>query len=76
MSKLALVSANDMCKILEMHGMRKLRQKGSHAFYLGSGGNMTVVPMHTGDLKRSLIRQIISQAGISISEYEKLRNDV
>ena len=76
MSKLALVTANQMCKILERHGMQKLRQKGSHAFYLGGNGETTVVPMHSGDLKRSLIRNIISQAGLNVSEYERLRQEV
>ena len=76
MSKLALVTAGQMCKILERHGMQKLRQKGSHAFYLGENGETTVVPMHSGNLKRSLIQNIISQARLSISEYEKLRQEV
>ena len=76
MSKLALTTARQMCKILERHGMQKLRQKGSHAFYISKNGETTVVPMHDGDLKRSLIRNIISQAKLSITEYEKLRQEV
>jgi len=73
MSKLALVTSKEMCKIAERRGFQKLRQKGSHATYADNYGNATVIPMHAGDMKRSLIRSIIRDLGLTIDEYEQLR---
>jgi len=76
MSKLALATAKQLCKIVEKRGFFKVRQKGSHVFYCDDYGNTTVIPMHTGDLKRGLIRGILSDTKISIEEYEQLRKEV
>ena len=65
-----------MCKIAERRGFQKLRQKGSHATYTDKHGNLTIIPMHTGDIKRSLIRSIIRDLGLTVEEYELLRKEV
>ena len=68
------VSGRDMCKILERIGFQKIHQKGSHARYARHDGCMTVVPVHGNEmLGGGLIHEIITQAGISREEYEKLR---
>ena len=76
MSKLALCTSKQMCKIVEKCGFYKVRQKGSHLSYSNNHGGYTVVPMHTGDLKRGLIRNIINDIGITTDEYERLKKDV
>ena len=75
MSRLPLVTAKQMCKIAEKSGFRKIRQKGSHAFYGNEKGESTVIPLHVGDLKRGLIRSIVSDLGLSIEAYERLRKE-
>jgi len=72
MSKLKIVTGSQMCKILEYLGFTLLRQKGSHRFYRHSDGRTTVVPMHTGDLDRSLIRKIMRDVELSIDEFNEL----
>ena len=76
MSKLPLTTAKQLCKIIEKYGFYKIRQRGSHAFYSDGFGNSTVIPMHQGDLKRGLIRGVLNDTGLSIEEYERLRNEV
>ena len=76
MAKLSLVNAKDMAKIAEKLGFVKVRQNGSHARYKADNGLVTVIPMHIGDLKRALIRDIISQMGITPDEYEMMRKSI
>ena len=74
MSRLALIRAQEMEKILFKLGFERLRQKGSHAFYLHPDGRTTTIPFHSGrDLPRPLLRDILKEINISISEYNKLR---
>jgi predicted RNA binding protein YcfA (HicA-like mRNA interferase family) len=44
MSKLPLLSANEIIKILQKIGFQKLRQEGSHVFLQHPDGRTTVVP--------------------------------
>jgi len=60
-----------MCKLVENIGFVAIRQRGSHKFYRHSDGRTTVVPMHAGDLDRSLIRKILKDIEITIDEYNK-----
>jgi predicted RNA binding protein YcfA (HicA-like mRNA interferase family) len=77
MSKLAIVSATQMSKILRHLGFLFVRQKGSHAYFKHSDGRATVVPIHRGeDLGRGLIRAILRDIDISPEEFEKLRHKI
>ena len=69
MSKLKIISSSQMCKLLETEGFSLIRQKGSHRFYRHDDGRTTVVPMHAGDLDRTLIRKILNDIEMSIDEY-------
>ena len=60
-----------MCKLLERLGFVAIRQQGSHKFYRHQNGRTTVIPMHTGDLDRSLIRKILKDIELSINDYNK-----
>ena len=72
MSKLKIITSTQMCKLLESLGFSLVRQKGSHRFYQHTDGRTTVIPMHTGDLDRSLIRRMLNDMDLSIDEYNEL----
>ena len=73
MSRLKLVKAIEMERILLQLGFVKKRQKGSHAFYRNADGRTTTIPFHTGkDLPRPLLREILSEIKLSIDEYNSL----
>ena len=73
MSKLKLVDAKQMEKLLLKLGFAKVRQKGSHAFYRHADGRTTTLPHHKGrDLSRPLLREILREIDISVDDYDKL----
>jgi len=73
MSKLQLVDAKTMEKLLLKEGFQKTRQKGSHAFYRHADGRTTTVPFHSSeDIARPLLRQIINEIKITVDEYNEL----
>jgi predicted RNA binding protein YcfA (HicA-like mRNA interferase family) len=73
MGKLPILSAREMCRVLESLGFEPVRRKGSHIFYQHPDGRTTVIPMHTGeDLGRGLIRSILQDIEISREEFLKL----
>lgn len=71
MSKLKIITSIQMCKLLERVGFFEVRQKGSHKFYRSSTNKTTVVPMHAGDLDRTLIRKILKDIDMSIDKYNE-----
>jgi predicted RNA binding protein YcfA (HicA-like mRNA interferase family) len=73
MSKLKIVDAKALEKLLLNLGFQKIRQKGSHAFYKHPDGRATTIPFHTGkDLPRPLLRSILADINISIDTYNNL----
>ena len=71
MSKLKIITSTQMCKLLERANFFEVRQKGSHKFFRRGDGKTTVVPMHAGDLDRTLIRKILKDIDMTIDEYNK-----
>ena len=70
MSKLKLVNAKTMEKLLLLLGFEKVRQKGSHAFYRHADGRNTTIPHHKARmLARPLIREILREIEITIDDY-------
>lgn len=77
MSKLPIISPQQMGRILKHLGFQLIRQKGSHAFFRHLDGRSTVVPIHKGeDLGRGLIRGILKDIDIEPLEYQQLREEV
>ncbi len=77
MSKLPIVSASQMLKILRHLGFSFVRQTGSHAFFKHPDNRATVVPLHKGeDLRRGLIRAILRDIDLSPEEFEKVRRKI
>lgn len=75
MSRLRIIDAKAMEKLLYRLGFDRVRQKGSHVFYRHPDGRITTVPHHKGRvLARPLIREILREIKLAIDEYNKLLN--
>ena len=74
MSKLSLLKARELIKILRKLGFIQVRQKGSHAFFSHRDGRTTVVPIHQDkQIGRGLIRYILHDISLSPEEFKKLK---
>jgi predicted RNA binding protein YcfA (HicA-like mRNA interferase family) len=72
MGKLRVLSGRDACKILEKHGFREVRRRGSHVVMQRrtDAGTVTVpVPDHP-ELAIGTLLSIIRQSGIARTELE------
>ena len=77
MSRLSIISAAQMTKILRHLGFIFVRQKGSHAYFRHADGRATVVPIHKGeDLGRGLIRAILRDIELTPQNFEKIRHEL
>ena len=73
MSKLPIIDAGTMERLLLALGFVLVRRKGSHAFYRHVDGRTTTVPHHPGrDPARPLIREILREIDLSPDEYQRL----
>lgn len=71
MSRLPIITAARMDKLLLSMGFVAVRQRGSHVFYRHSDGRVTTVPHHAGrDLARPLIRDILREIRLTPGEFE------
>jgi predicted RNA binding protein YcfA (HicA-like mRNA interferase family) len=72
LSRLQIIDARKMEKLLLTLGFERVRQKGSHVFYRHPDGRTTSVPLHPGrDLARPLIKEILREIGLSVEEYNE-----
>ena len=72
MSRLRIIDARKMEKLLLKLGFQKVRQKGSHVFYRHPDGRTTSVPHHPGrDLARPLIKEILKEIELRVEEYNE-----
>jgi predicted RNA binding protein YcfA (HicA-like mRNA interferase family) len=77
MTRLPILDAKTVEKVLFNLGFEKTRQKGSHAFYRHKNGRTTTLPHHPGrDLARPLLREILREIELTpeelLNELEKL----
>ena len=73
MSKLQIVDAKTMEKLLLLLGFERVRQKGSHVFYRHPDGRTTTIPHHKGRvLARPLIKEILKEIEVTIDEYNEI----
>ena len=62
-----------MEKLLFLLGFKKVRQKGSHAFYRQKDGRTTTIPHHKGRvLACPLIKEILREIEVTIDNYNEL----
>jgi predicted RNA binding protein YcfA (HicA-like mRNA interferase family) len=72
LSRLLIIDARKMEKLLFKLGFGRVRQKGSHVFYRHPDGRTTSVPHHPGrDLARPLIKEILREIELSSDEYDE-----
>jgi predicted RNA binding protein YcfA (HicA-like mRNA interferase family) len=72
--KLTPAKANEVIRVLEKLGFNSIRQSSSHAIYHHPDGRWTTVPIHGGkDLSKGILRKILKDAGISVTEFEQMR---
>jgi len=69
-----MIDAASLERLILKLGFNKARQRGSHAFYKHPDGRTTTIPFHVGqDLPRPLLRAILREINITITEYNQLR---
>jgi len=76
MSKLNINSDQQMVKLNLLLGFVEVKQKGSHVFFAHPDGRTTIIPCHNEGLSRGLLRKILKDIDLSVSEYEKLRKEI
>ena len=73
MSRLPNVNARKAIQALKRAGFVEDGQRGSHLYFWHEEKRLlTSVPIHPGDIKRSLLKQIVRQAGLTEEEFRKL----
>ena len=73
MTRLPECRPRDLARALERAGFSLLRTRGSHRIYAHPDRDRPVpIPFHPGTLKRSLLRDIIKQAGLTVEEFLEL----
>lgn len=77
MSNFPTVKAKDFILVISELGYQLHRQKGSHAIYKNSLGQMVVVPIHSGkDLKQGTQLGMIKDIELEKTEFFDLLNKV
>ena len=70
LARLPNVQAKDIIRALERAGFEFERQKGSHVTLRDPAtARTTVVPMHSGEFPRWLLKQIIREAGLTEEQF-------
>ena len=72
MSKLPLLKARQLIKILKKLEFSQVRQKGSHCFFSHPDGRTTVISIHPSkQIGRGLLRSILNDINMSPEEFRK-----
>jgi len=70
LTKIPVIPAKKIEKILLKMGFYKTRQKGSHVFYKHDDGRVTTVPYHKGrDIAPVLLKKILKDINITVDEF-------
>ena len=78
MAKLHPLPAKKMVKILLFLGFQEIRVKGSHHFFFNpKTRKTTTIPIHHNEyLSIGILKEILKDIDLSVSEYEKLRRKI
>ncbi len=71
MPKLRVLSAREVCQLLQEHGFVKSRQSGGHIVMrkqTADGGRTVIVPNHS-EIRRGTLKSIIDQSGLARSLF-------
>ena len=72
MAKLRILSGREVCRLLEEHGFKEVRRRGSHIVMQKRITDSTItipVPDHS-EIRIGTLQSIIRQSGISRSFFE------
>jgi len=73
MSRLPILKAKEIIKVLHHLGFKNARRSGSHFFFIHPDGRATTVPYHGNrDISRGLLRKIISDIELVPEEFVDL----
>ena len=73
MSKLPIIKARQLFKVLKLLGFIQTHGKGSHFFFSHPDGRTTVVPNHPAEtLGKGLLRAILRDIETSVDEFNEL----
>ena len=72
--RLPSCTAAEVARALEHGGFIFVHQKGSHRYFADpvTGDVLTTVPMHVGDISRSLLKKIIKDVELTGQELREL----
>ena len=74
MTKLPLLKARELSRILNKLGFKFIRQEGSHMFFRHVDGRTTIVPNHPGEeIDRGLLNKIVKK-DLQITREEFLKH--
>ena len=77
MTRLPIVNARTMERVLLHLGFSATRQKGSHVFYRHPDGRTTTVPHHSGrDIARPLLRSILRDIDLLPEQFAELLQQI
>ena len=73
MTRLPTLNARQVIQALHRAGFERGHQRGSHLVFIHPlTEHSTTVPIHPGDLRRDLVRQILKQAGLTEKAFAAL----
>ena len=73
MSRLPVLSAREMIRMLEHMGFEIVRQRGSHIRLKHEDGRAVTVPVHSGQqISRGLLRKILRDVELSPKDLEDI----
>ena len=73
MSKLPIIKARQIFKVLKLLGFAQTHKKGSHFFFAHPDSRTTVVPVHPKeDIGKGLLRAILRDIEISVDKLNEL----
>jgi predicted RNA binding protein YcfA (HicA-like mRNA interferase family) len=71
-SRLPVVAASELERVLLRLGFVATRRKGSHVFYRHADGRTSTIPHHQGhDLARPLLREILREIELTPEQFER-----
>jgi len=70
LGNLPVLKPRQVVALLEAHGFRQVRQRGSHRQFRHSDGRSTTVPFHGGrDVSPTLLRKIAADIHLTVDEF-------
>jgi predicted RNA binding protein YcfA (HicA-like mRNA interferase family) len=66
--KLPVLKPKQVIKAFQRNGFYIHHVKGSH-YFLRKGDINLIIPYHNRDMKRGILREIISQSGMTVEEF-------